>query len=218
MRRFYTELSGSSPDSEFNPSNQFSASSFTFVEHTDSPRSKRIKDERARKTIRSHIMRFVRQREKYEGKKRLSKKKKVTESENGNIESDPTVLSSTVEHIGSGEDLALSIPVKLYPSNTSPDLECEDVNQREILVSPPSYPSTPAQSQWLSSRQTLRLPSNSSDTDVLPLSYCNPPIWSPGLGYIDPFGTLPGEKGKSKLVDGLVDHCKYHLVPLNECS
>ncbi|KAJ5503127.1 hypothetical protein N7463_006001 [Penicillium fimorum] len=47
--------------------------SFTFIDHDDDLTSKRIKDVNARKTIRSHVMRDVRRRERLAGLKRTSR-------------------------------------------------------------------------------------------------------------------------------------------------
>ena len=47
---------------------------YTFIDHDDDPCSKKIKDSRSRKAIRSHVMRDVRRRERLAGFKRGSKR------------------------------------------------------------------------------------------------------------------------------------------------
>ncbi|WEW59409.1 hypothetical protein PRK78_004881 [Emydomyces testavorans] len=77
--------------------------SFTFIDH-DNLASKRIKDAKARKTIRSHVMRDVRRRERLAGLKRVSKRDKkgkirpgrqAAESDSQTTRSSSTPLSDT---------------------------------------------------------------------------------------------------------------------------
>ncbi|KAL9109930.1 MAG: hypothetical protein Q9227_005453 [Pyrenula ochraceoflavens] len=188
---------------------------FTFIEHNDNLITKRIRDPQARRAIRSHVMRDVRQREKLQGKKRGSKRDKADK-----------------EDIRSG-DGAVDIKRELD----------SDVPVSPIVASPESY-KTLSPAQWpmspvatTSRNSNVELPSPGlilqegrnqdefesafdEQTGGVGATEASSQLvqirrsMSPSQGLIDPFDVLPGSIGHSQMTQRLVNYS--HLFAVSE--
>lgn len=104
-------------ESNSKPTAPLDRQSFTFVAHSDDLTSKRIKDPKARKDIRSHVMKHVRQQEKLEGKKRVPRRKGKPK----------VVAESTRCEVADPDDRTLILRAPSQSSSSTEELEPGDL-------------------------------------------------------------------------------------------
>ncbi|PGH00503.1 hypothetical protein AJ79_08194 [Helicocarpus griseus UAMH5409] len=176
------------------PAASLDLQSFTFIDHDDDLASKRIKDAKARKAIRSHVMRDVRRRERLAGTKRTPKR------------DDRKVKSSAAV----GTSHSSKSPNKHRGKDVSDDADAKDNN---ILLRGTSSASPPTSELSLMSRSPTTSTSTTKDSSYSP-SYPSPRCQS-STWMFDPFGTLPGSNSDtSKLLDGLFKYFIHVLIPM----
>lgn len=172
---------------------------FTFIDHDEDLASKQIRGASARKTIRSHVMRDVRRRERLEGRKRPSKRGKRSPTDS----TKPTGSASSSK--------------KATPKGTtsSPGESQNEGLEGALVAVDPAYTFSPS---------PLSSPSSSQPSIDLDLTYklgrkglCS---W-PGDLYIskekirelssqlfDPFVCLPGTDDLPFMIEALVRYCE----------
>ncbi|KKZ65135.1 hypothetical protein EMCG_09024 [[Emmonsia] crescens] len=188
--------------------------SFTFIDHDDDLASKRIKDTKARRAIRSHVMRDVRRRERLAGLKRTSKRGAAKEKPSSpaiNTESTTTATKNRQKSIASaGAGAGAS------------DADAKQDVDNNHLLDRTTMSASPASSCGLS--MISRSPSGgaTSTTSVMQEqddSYYSPSFPSPladtSAWVFDPFGTLPGSgPSTSNIIDGLIKYFSTVLIPM----
>ncbi|QMW35627.1 hypothetical protein G4B84_011118, partial [Aspergillus flavus NRRL3357] len=158
---------------------------FTFVDHDDDLSSKRIKDVNARRTIRSHVMRDVRRRERLAGLKRVSRReglagKAVVQS---NFEDSPSERASPTR-------LADPSGPKLLMGRGPP---------RDITKNKEKRRQQPDR----------RYASHSISTGSISIPLQFPTSW-----LVDPFSTLPGASDVPIITTRLVFYWGTVFVPM----
>ncbi|KAL9620033.1 MAG: hypothetical protein Q9160_005411 [Pyrenula sp. 1 TL-2023] len=182
---------------------------FTFIEHNDSLATKRIRDPKARRAIRSHVMRDVRFREKQQGKRRGQKREVSHERKDQGTEPSASASSeSTISDESSprSEDLSPNITKLQSPADTISTLEKPweiSLGQRQMALTSRARPQTP--SPTISERLSLiaERPQRKTSLECL----------IPSIDLVDPFHALPGGASHSKLIQGLLRHCVDVFLP-----
>ncbi|OXV10012.1 hypothetical protein Egran_02221 [Elaphomyces granulatus] len=159
--------------------------SFTFIDHDDDLASKRIKNANARKTIRSHVMRDVRRRERLAGFKRVSKREdRVGASDKARAKS---------------RESTLKLSDRTLPRRSSTPSSTSGSSSPEIIISSSS-------SQRSRSLAWSTSPIMSSPTEIIP------PV--PRTWFFDPFCALPGAGDVPSMVQSLVHYCASVYIPM----
>ncbi|KAJ5565241.1 hypothetical protein N7513_001483 [Penicillium frequentans] len=159
--------------------------SFTFIDHDDDLTSKRIKDVKARKAIRSHVMRDVRRRERLAGTKRTSRRE--------NREQIATKSRRKVVEESEGQQLVLrAVSQTSVSSIGDTDFESSCSDSRPRRARPP---------RWLAGYP-------------LPCHLSLNPRTLPASWFYDPFCSLPGTGELPSMVAHLVYYWKSVFVPM----
>lgn len=183
---------------------------FTFIEHNDSLATKRIRDPKARRAIRSHVMRDVRFREKQQGKRRGQKRDAAHERREQGTE--PTLSASSDSTISDqssprSENLSPKVTKSQSPVDAISALEKPwdvTLDRRQMSLTSRARPQTPSPSKSERSSLIAQRPRKENSLEYL----------IPSIDLVDPFHALPGGASHTKLIQGLLRHCKCSALLL----
>ncbi|ODH48717.1 hypothetical protein GX48_05152 [Paracoccidioides brasiliensis] len=187
--------------------------SFTFIDHDDDLASKRIKDVRARRAIRSHVMRDVRRRERLAGLKRTSTRGDKSEHKNESKEIKKRSSSSSSPLPSTS---ATTTTKNRWKSNVSnDDLE---MTQDSALNEERSLDSRSSSAEiFLTSKSPSGVGSSATSItqDGAHSPFPSSPVTQVPVWAFDPFGTLPGSTPTTfTIIDGLIKYFSSVLIPM----
>ncbi|OJD13256.1 hypothetical protein AJ78_06278 [Emergomyces pasteurianus Ep9510] len=184
--------------------------SFTFIDHDDDLASKRIKDTKARKAIRSHVMRDVRRRERLAGLKRTSKRGAAKEKplspaagkHNANTETTATKNRRKSAASASEEDTKQNVDNDSVSGRTTMSASPISSSELSMISRSPSGGATSATS--------VMQGQDGSYSSPFPSPLADSTAWA-----FDPFGTLPGSNPSTHtVIDGLIKYFSSVLIPM----
>ncbi|EDN11237.1 tachykinin family protein [Histoplasma capsulatum] len=185
--------------------------SFTFIDHDDDLTSKRIKDKKARKAIRSHVMRDVRRRERLAGLKRTSKRGATKDKA-----SPPSADQDSTETTCSTKDRRKAIAsANATDADMKKDIDNNSISDRTTMSPSPISTSelsmiSRSPSGEGTSIASLILEQDRSDFPSFPSPLGDTTSWA-----FDPFSTLPGASPSTNdVIDGLIKYFSAVLIPM----